>query len=53
MQTFTTKPGFRKNKRDLLLSVNSIHVKFADDTVGYLLSHRGDAVWGPGRLVER
>lgn len=48
VQTFTTKPGFRKNSGDLLLSVNSIHVKFANDTVGYLLSHRGDAVWGLG-----
>ena len=48
VQTFTTKPGFRKNKSDLLLSVNSVHVRFADDTVGYLLSHRGDAVWGLG-----
>lgn len=48
VQTFTTKPGFRKNKGDLLLSVNSVHVRFADDTIGYLLSHRGDAVWGLG-----
>jgi len=48
VQTFSTKPGFRKNKRDLLLSVNSVHVQFADDTVGYLLSQRGDAVWGLG-----
>jgi predicted dehydrogenase len=48
VQTFTTKPGFRKNKGDLLLSVNSVHVKFANDTVGYLLSQRGDAVWGLG-----
>jgi len=48
VQTFTTKPGFRKNKGDLLLSVNSVHVRFADDTVGYLLSHRGDAMWGLG-----
>ncbi len=48
VQTFSTKPGFRKNKGDLLLSVNSVHVRFADDTVGYLLSHRGDAVWGLG-----
>jgi predicted dehydrogenase len=48
IQSFSTKPGFRKNKGDLLLSVNSVHVKFADDTVGYLLSQRGDAVWGLG-----
>ena len=48
IQTFSTKPGFRKNKGDLLLSVNSVHVRFADDTVGYLLSQRGDAVYGLG-----
>jgi predicted dehydrogenase len=48
IQSFSTKPGFRKNKGDLLLSVNSVHVRFANDTVGYLLSQRGDAVWGLG-----
>lgn len=48
VQTFATKPGFRKNKGDLLLSVNSVHVRFANDTVGYLLSQRGDCVWGLG-----
>ncbi|MFZ4394925.1 MAG: Gfo/Idh/MocA family protein [Kiritimatiellia bacterium] len=48
VQSFSTKPGFRKNKGDLLLSVNSVHVKFANDTVGYLMSQRGDAVWGLG-----
>jgi predicted dehydrogenase len=48
IQSFSTKPGFRKNKSDLLLSVNSVHVRFANDTVGYLLSQRGDAVWGLG-----
>lgn len=48
LQSFSTKPGFRKNKSDLLVSVNSVHVQFANGTVGYLLSHRGDAVWGLG-----
>ncbi len=48
IQTFSTKPGFRKNKSDLLVSVNSVHVRFADDTVGYLISQRGDAVYGLG-----
>ena len=48
VQSFSTKPGFRKNKGDLLLSVNSVHVQFANGTVGYLLSQRGDAVWGLG-----
>lgn len=48
IQSFSTKPGFRKTQGDLLLSVNSVHVRFADDTVGYLLSQRGDAVYGLG-----
>jgi len=48
VQTFSTQPGLRKNKGDLLLSVNSVHVRFANDTVGYLLSQRGDARWGLG-----
>jgi predicted dehydrogenase len=48
VQAFATKPGFRKNKGDLLLSINSVHVQFANGAVGYLLSHRGDAVWGLG-----
>ncbi len=48
VQTFSTKPGFRKNKGDLLVSVNSVHVRFANDTVGHLLSQRGDCVWGLG-----
>ncbi|NLE66533.1 MAG: Gfo/Idh/MocA family oxidoreductase [Lentisphaerae bacterium] len=48
VQSFSTKPGFRKNKGDLLVSVNSVHVRFANGAVGYLMSHRGDAVWGLG-----
>ncbi len=48
IQSFSNRPGFRKNKGDLLLSVNSVHCKFANDTVGYLLSQRGDAMWGQG-----
>lgn len=48
VQTFSSKPGFRRNKSDLLVSINSVHVRFADGTAGYLLSHRGDAVWGLG-----
>ncbi len=48
IQTFSGRPGFRQNKGDLLLSVNSVHCKFANGTVGYLLSHRGEAMWGLG-----
>ena len=31
-----------------MLSINSIHVKFANGGVGYLLSQRGDAMFGLG-----
>ncbi|MBI4027731.1 MAG: Gfo/Idh/MocA family oxidoreductase [Verrucomicrobia bacterium] len=48
VQSFSTKSGFRKNKGDLLVSVNSVHCMFANGTIGYLLSQRGDAVWGLG-----
>ncbi len=48
VQSFSTKPGFRKNKGDLLVSINSVHVQFANGTVGYLLSQRGDAMYGLG-----
>lgn len=48
VQSFSCRPGFRRNKGDLLVSVNSVHVQFANGTVGYLLSQRGDAVWGLG-----
>ena len=48
IQTFSGRPGFRQNKGDLLLSVNSVHCKFANGTVGYLLSHRGEAMLGLG-----
>ena len=27
VQTFSTKPGYRKNNGDLLVSVNSVHVR--------------------------
>ncbi|NLB54550.1 MAG: Gfo/Idh/MocA family oxidoreductase [Lentisphaerae bacterium] len=48
IQSFSSKPGFRQNKGDLLVSINGVHVKFANGTMGYLLSQRGDAVWGLG-----
>jgi hypothetical protein len=31
-----------------MLSINSIHVKFANDCIGYLLSQRGDTTFGLG-----
>lgn len=48
IQTFSRRTGFRQNKGDLLLSVNSVHCRFANGTIGYLLSHRGEATWGLG-----
>lgn len=48
VQAFCGKPGLRRNKGDLLVSINSVHVQFANGTVGYLFSHRGDAVFGLG-----
>ncbi len=48
VQTFSDQPGFRRNAGDVMVSINSIHVKFANGGVGYLLSQRGDAVYGLG-----
>jgi hypothetical protein len=48
VQAFMGKPGIRKSAADLMLSINSIHVKFEDGSVGYLLSQRGDAMFGLG-----
>ncbi len=48
VQAFISKPSWRKNHGDLLLSVNSVHLQFENGAVGYMLSHRGDAVWGLG-----
>lgn len=48
VQAFLTRPGFRKKANDLMLSVNSIHLQFANGCIGYLLSQRGDATFGLG-----
>ncbi|NLL83649.1 MAG: Gfo/Idh/MocA family oxidoreductase [Lentisphaerae bacterium] len=48
IQTFSDRPGFRQNKGDLLVSINSVHCRFANGSIGYLLSHRGEATWGLG-----
>ncbi|HWE61015.1 MAG TPA: Gfo/Idh/MocA family oxidoreductase [Chloroflexota bacterium] len=48
VQAFMSKPGIRKSAADLMLSINSIHVKFEDGSIGYLLSQRGDAMFGLG-----
>lgn len=48
IQTFSDRPGHRRKVGDVMVSINSIHMKFANGTVGYLLSQRGDAVYGLG-----
>ncbi|MBT3271768.1 MAG: Gfo/Idh/MocA family oxidoreductase [Spirochaetales bacterium] len=48
VQAFMNRPSFRRAAEDPMVSVNSIHVKFANDTVGYLFSQRGDARMGYG-----
>jgi len=48
VQAFLSRPGFRRNAGDVMLSINSIHLKFANECVGYLLSQRGDTTFGLG-----
>jgi len=48
IQAFMNRPGHRKTAQDPMVSVNSIHVKFANDCVGYLFSQRGDTTMGYG-----
>lgn len=48
IQAFMDKPGPRKQSGDLMLSVQSIHMRFQNGCVGYLLSQRGDACFGLG-----
>ncbi len=48
VQAFLDQPGYRKSAGDAMLSINSIHLRFASGAVGHLLSQRGDAVFGLG-----
>ncbi len=48
VQAFLGQPGYRRAAGDVMLSVNSIHVRFASGAVGYLLSQRGDSTFGLG-----
>ena len=48
IQAFMDKPGARRQSEDLMLSIQSIHMKFQNGCVGYLLSQRGDAMFGLG-----
>ena len=48
VQAFMDRPSFRKSSGDVMLSINSIHMRFQNGAVGYLLSQRGDATFGLG-----
>ncbi len=48
VQAFFDKPSFRKASGDAMLSINSIHMRFQNGAMGYLLSQRGDATFGLG-----
>ncbi len=48
VQAFVNRPWVRRKAQDVMLSTISIHVRFANDCVGYLLSQRGDATYGLG-----
>ncbi len=48
VQAFMDKPGCRRAASDLMLSVASIHVRFANGAMGYMFSQRGDATMGLG-----
>lgn len=48
IQAFMDKPGCRRSAEDLMLSIQSVHMRFENGCVGYLLSQRGDAMFGLG-----
>jgi predicted dehydrogenase len=48
VQAFLSRPSFRQRAGDVMLSVNSIHVRFANGCIGHLLSTRGDTTFGLG-----
>jgi predicted dehydrogenase len=48
VQAFLDRPSFRRSAGDVMLSLNSIHMRFENGAMGYLLSQRGDATFGLG-----
>jgi predicted dehydrogenase len=48
VQAFLDRPGYRKHAGDTMISIASVNVRFANGSVGSLISQRGDAPWGLG-----
>ena len=48
VQCFMNRAGVRSTAVDPMYSINSIHCRFENGSVGYLISQRGDAMFGLG-----
>lgn len=48
LQAYCERPGYRRRAGDVMVSIASIHCRFANGAVGYLLSQRGDCSYGYG-----
>ncbi len=48
IQAFMDRPSFRRKSSEVMVSVNSIHMRFQSGAVGYLFSQRGDVTMGLG-----
>ena len=48
IQAFMDRPSFRRHSGEVMVSVNSIHLRFQSGAVGYLFSQRGDVTMGLG-----
>ncbi|GHV14236.1 oxidoreductase [Clostridia bacterium] len=48
VQAFMDRPSTRRDNSDLMLSIQSLHLRFQNGSTGYLLSTRGDAMFGLG-----
>ena len=48
VQAFMKRPHFRRGAGDVMVSINSIHLRFENGCIGYLLSHRRDVTFGLG-----
>ena len=48
VQCFMNRSGVRATAADPMYSINSVHCRFENGSVGYLISQRGDAMFGLG-----
>ena len=48
VQAFMDRTSFRRGAGEPIVSVNSVHLKFASGAIGHMLSQRGDTTFGLG-----